>query len=230
MARGSTLSTLISDLRATLKRSTSVSVGVDDRENLVVRLNQAYEMLYLQHDWPHLRKVFLLDLEAGERYYDFPAGLDPERVEEAAVYFNDQPQRFERGIDFSDYAEFDSDQDDRSEPALKWDIRFTGTGEQIEIWPIPSTNDQYVRFQGIQAVEPLVNNDDTCRLDGTLVVLFAAAAIAPDGKQGGMTNLQMAQDHLRSLKARSKGGLKAYRLGLGVQEPIEAGRVTVRVR
>ena len=48
------------------------------------------------------------------------------------------PQR--RGIGFDHYAQYHSDDDERADPVLAWDIRWRSTVEQIEVWPIPDSS------------------------------------------------------------------------------------------
>ena len=163
MARGTQFLSLITDLRAELRRSSSVAVGVDDLDSLKQVLNRVYQTLVMQYNWPHLRIMFkVVSLAAGQRYYDFPTGawsgatvkLIYERVIRAAVTYSGQVQDIERGIDFEEYASYNSDDDERAEPALRWDVTWTGTADQIEIWPIPNTNDQKLHFQGVHNTPP----------------------------------------------------------------------------
>lgn len=212
MARGTQFSVLVSRLRSELKRSNDVAVGVDDVPSLKETLNHVYSILYLQRDWSHLRKLFSKPLTAGTRYYNLPSGLNTERIEVAAVYWGNLPTEIHRGIGFSEYAAFDSDEDERSDPVQKYDIRWTGT-TQIEVWPIPATNDQTLKFIGIQDAPRLVNDTDQCLLDDTLVVLAAAAELIRDGEEKKIKQA-LANQHLNMLTARQRGD-GGYRLGLG---------------
>src|SRR3546814_15776455 len=45
-----------------------------------------------------------------------------------------------RGIRSEDYAAYDSAAGERVDPVLRWDVQFTGTTDQIEVWPIPASN------------------------------------------------------------------------------------------
>jgi hypothetical protein len=231
LAIGTQFLTLRTNLRAELRRSTTVNVGVSDVGSLDRTLNHVYRTLYLQKDWAHLRKVFTLQLATGQRHYDFPTGLNPDRVESVAVYWAGTPVDLPRGIGFEQMNEFDSDEDERFEPAMRWDVRWTGSATQIEIWPIPSTGNQKVRFKGIQAIEPLVNDEDTCMLDDELVVLWAAAelATAADLKDAAHKR-ELAQAHLAMLSRRMRGGEREYRLGVEGHDVRPFPRVTVQIR
>lgn len=232
MARNTQFSAIVSQLRAELRRSTNVAVGVEDIDSLKQTINRVYNTLYLEYDWPHLRRVFpRVGLQSGQRFYDFPSGLDLERVESAAVWYSNLPHKIERGIDFKEYAGFNSYDGITSEPALRWDVRYNGNAVQFEIWPIPSSNGQQVEFIGFQEAPRLVNDADICLLDDNLIVLFAAAELAASGKTPDAdVKMKAAQAHFARLKARGKVGSQQFKMGLGEVNPTSNGRATVRVR
>lgn len=229
MAVGTQFSVLVTRLRAALRRSTSVSVGVDDLDSLKETLNHHYDLLYAQNDWPHLNKVFDLPLEAGERYYDLPTGLEPNRITGADVDWGGIRHPIQQGIGVEEMQAYDSDIDERSEPTLRYDFRWTGTSTQIEVWPIPSTDDQTLRFRGTQAILTLVADDDVCLLDDTLVVLYAAAELAAGaGAKDADFKAQAAREHLQKLKGRGATN-QVFQLGLGSRENELPHRIVVRV-
>lgn len=234
MARGETLQQLVSDLREELRRVNSPSAGPDDTATLRRTINHVYAVLYASHNWPHLLQWFdPITLNAGQKNYDVPSGLDFERITDVVVWWSGVPEPLERGITLADYASFNSDADERSSPALKWDVRFTGDREQLEIWPLPDSSTQTVQFVGIREIERLVNDNDVCRLDGELIVLYAAAELLPEDSPDKKAKLQMAQERLRMAKIRGVSGAgKPVRLGLGGGGADDArmSRATVRVR
>src|SRR5690606_16484332 len=87
MARGTSLGNMLEALRLELRRSSNVAISQDDAPHLRRVLARVYEQLYDEHDWPQLRKSFRKSLAATQRYYDFPTGLNPERVETAHVWY-----------------------------------------------------------------------------------------------------------------------------------------------
>lgn len=182
MARGTQFLQLVTKLRAELGRSTSPALGVADVPTLKHAINRAYGTLY-KKDWQHLRTEFAkIPLAAGQRYYDPPALLDSDRVEKTVVWWSGEPYPICKGIGFEHYAAYDSTLDERNSPAMRWDVRWTGVADQIEIWPIPADNQQSLQFVGKTKFTPLVNDIDTCRLDDDLVVLHAAARLAVSRK------------------------------------------------
>lgn len=232
MARGAHFLSLYTRLRSDVRRSAEPSLGVSDLDTLKQVINRVYSTLYYDHDWPHLRKVFpRVQLEAGSRYYDFPEGLNFERVESVAVWDNGLPSYITRGISFDEYSGFDSSVPDTSEPVLKWDVRWMDTKDQIEVWPVPSSNSQELEFIGIQAISALVDDADKCLLDDELVLLFAGAEIlAADKAADAPMRLQAAQARLKSVKNRTKTGMTCLRMGVEPQSEIMSGRAIVRVR
>jgi len=216
MARNRQLTQLIDDLRAEVGHAVSASVGVDNLPALKQIIRRTQETLYDDFDWPHLRVTPTKALAAGQRYYDFPTNMDYERIEEVVVWYSGQPHPLIRGIGFSDYAQYDSDTGDRSDPALKWDVRHTGTKEQLEVWPIPSSNLNKIQYKGIRHLGALTANADTADLDGQLIVLFAAAEILTRQKsQDAQAKLAAANARYLKLKGRTKGASETIILGGG---------------
>ncbi len=216
MARRRQFVQLIYDLRAELGRSSDPNAGVSDLPSLKQTLGRVYETLYDEHDWPHL-SVFSArtTLNAGQRYYDIPTGLSAETIEEIVVWWSGQPVPLDRGISFEQYAAYDPEADDRVDPAQAWDVRFTGTREQLEFWPLPASAQQFM-VKGKRAFTPLVDDADLCLLDSHLVVLYAAVELlrrtkSPDAD----VKLAAAQQRMATLKGRLQGGQKGVKIGLG---------------
>ncbi len=228
MARGTAFSELVSRTRSETLRSDNLAIGPADLHIVKEKVNSTYQTLYMARDWAHLKTTFTrVPLSAGDRYYNCPTGLNSERVISARVWWNDKPTPIDRGIGFDEYNTYSSEDDERSDPVLKWDVKWTGSADQIEVWPIPSTNDQSLQFIGIYAAPRLVNDADLCLLDDDLVVLFAAAALLGDGKN--QTILGQAQDHFRILGARGKGGEQVHQMGLGSSQRTGAQPVVLRI-
>lgn len=233
MARGTQFLDIVQRVRDETGRANSVAVGVEDIFGLKTAINRVYTTLYMAYDWPHLREVFpKKTLNPGERFYDFDTNLNVERVEEVKVWFNGQAYGIERGINVEDYNLYDPDADARSDPALKWDVRYVESAgkEQIEIWPIPATTQQ-VQFIGIRTIPRLVADADKCLLDDDLVVLFTAAPIVKRQKQqDGEDMLAAAQAHFAKLTKRMKAGTKICQLGLGDAGPAKNRTFPVTIR
>lgn len=217
MARGKQLIQLVGMLREEIGRATSVAVGIDDLPGLKNKLNRTQEVLYDGYAWPFLRQIFpLKPLLADEQYYDFPAGLNLERLESVYVWYNNLPKELTRGIGIHEYAVYNSQIGVTSEPAIRWDVRWTGTATQFEIWPIPSGNDQQIQFTGIRDLRPLVKDSDVADLDDQLIVLFAAAELlAKQGSESAEVVAGAAKERRRILQGRVLAADKTRRLGMG---------------
>ena len=224
MARGTQLLKLVEMLREEVNRATSVAVGNDDLPALKNKLSRTQEVLWGEYDWPFLRQVFPAKfLQAGERYYDFPDGLSVDRIDDrdgtdgpgVVCWYSNLPVPIRRGIGFTEYAIFNSDAGVRQEPALAWDVRWTGTSEQFEVWPLPVTNLCSIQFKGIRKLRPLIQDSDVCDLDDQLIVLFSAAEIlARQGSASASAVGQLAKTRLGSVKARAKSASPTYRMGM----------------
>lgn len=179
MARGSQFMSLVDDLRDELGLSTNVAVGIDDLPRLKRAINRSYAMIQSEGDWGALKYTApRINLNSGQRYYDFPQTLTLEDTFEIRLFFNNIEYDIsgDRGIGPREYATFDSVNGVRSDPVQKWDLQFSGSGKvpQIEVWPIPASNEQKLELRGLYKVAKLVNDNDICLLDDELVVLHAA--------------------------------------------------------
>lgn len=208
MARNTTLGQIVGMLRDEIGRSNAAgSAGVADFNTLKQLINRYYESLYLDYDWPHLRFIApRVSLSPGERYYDVPTALDYERIEKIVTWTNGRPYDLDRGIAEDDYRIFSSEDGERADPPLKWDIRHTGTKEQIEIWPMPASAGQSFQITSFRKFVRLIADGDTCKLDDNLIVLFAAAEAADEKAAPG--KLAAAKALYNRLRGRTKGASK----------------------
>jgi hypothetical protein len=215
---GRQFSALIIDLRSETRRSSDISVGVDDNDNLKRSVNGVYRTLSEEHDWPHLRMVFpKLPTVAGQRYYDYQTGFNPDRILDAVVWLGGLNTPIQKGIDFDEYSFLDPAADQRSDPILQWDTAFDPTTgkSQIELWPIPASAG-FVQFSGYYEPPKLVNDSDPCLLDDELVLLFAASRqLAAIGAKDAEIKLKEAQAYLLKKMQRPKGDSKPVQVGLG---------------
>lgn len=230
MAIGTSLGELVAMLKAETGRSMKVSAGVDETDALKHLLARQQRALYAAFDWPHLRVMTYKPLVAGQRYYDMPADLNVDRVEAVALWWNGHPHEVERGIGFAEYASHDSDADERCDPVRRWDVRWTGFGTQVEVWPIPASNGMRLHWRGIRPLRPLVAESDTADLDDDLLVLFAAAKLlARQGSKDAPEAMNLAQAHFATLRGNSRGGSRSIVYGGGGSADRPArGRITIR--
>lgn len=229
MARGTQLLQLVTMLREEVGRASSVAVGNDDLPMLKQKITRTQEFLYDEYTWPFLRQVFpQKTLNGGEQYYDFPAGLNLERIEEVYLWYANLPRPLTRGIGVQEYAIYNSNLGVTQEPAMRWDVRWTGVKEQFEIWPIPVSNAQLIQFVGIRNLRPLIKDNDVADLDDRMIVLACAAEIlAKEGDESAPIVASLAKERFARMKGRTLGGGRTRQMGKG--EPHGDGRIPIVV-
>lgn len=226
MARNRTLGELLFDLRAECRMATDSTVGQSENPALKVLLRRTQEMLHDEWDWPHLDGVwFDKSIIAGSRYYDFPAGLNYERAMTASVLYNGVWQPMNYGFGPLQYNTFNSDNNERSDPATHWRV-YSDT--QFEVWPLPATAGT-VRFTGTRALGDFDQDTDVCVLDGTMVVLFAAAEQLA-GKPRGKVLSDMAARRLEQMKSRGGNASEAFRPGSASEDRRQPRETVIRVK
>jgi hypothetical protein len=228
MARGTQLRILLADLRAEAGHSTSTNLGDATQEMMLTLLERVQRRLWSDWSWPFLQVHRDVSLAIGQRYYDLPTDVALERIERAEVKDGGYWHRLIWGISSSEYSAYDSDQDSRSWPPLRWDAY---EGDQLEIWPMPSqgvdatTGNGTLRLRGVKTLSALVALDDTADLDDQLVVLFAAAELLARQKSGDAElKLAQANAHYQRLKARLS---KTDPIVLSGQPPVQRERLYV---
>ena len=228
MARGKQLQEVIAQLRAETGRNQSVAVGTSEIDNLKEQLRRVQEVLYDDYDWPFLTIERSINLQVGQRYYDFPVDLNYDRLNTIKFKYGNVYVDVERGITFDDYSIYDSNIGERSSPMVKWDVRNTGVSEQLEVWPIPNDAGT-LHFFGTKILNPVVDDSDRFDLDDRLIVLFAAAEILAKQKSPDARNkLDLANARLLKLRANSSSDTMV-RVGLGNKGRSSYGGKTVIV-
>lgn len=182
--RGTSLVNLVEQLKSEVGQSVLTTAGLDDLSALKNCIRGVQEDLYDSYDWPHMQVTDTVAMVAGTFRYDVPSLLNYERVEEAKLYYNGQFRDVEYGIGFAEYNLFNSLKSptpDKSDPALKWDLRSVSGALKIEVWPVPATSSVATLYlSGIRKLAALTADSDTCDIDGRLIVLTAALPILAD--------------------------------------------------
>jgi len=203
MPAGQTLDQLVTALRAEIGDSTNLSMGAQALPGLQQTLRRVQETYYADFNWPHLRVFREQAMQAGERYYTFHNDVDFERIYGVWARDSDATNPHWRPIDYGitpeDYNLFNSDAGVTDYYIRKWNHY---EGNQFEVWPVPVAAGA-IRFRAMKTLAPLVAGTDKCDLDGTLLVLMAAAEMLARGKtQDAPIKLQMATSHYNRLKGR----------------------------
>jgi hypothetical protein len=228
MARGTQLLQLVEMLRAETGRSDNVSAGRNEETSLKRRLRATQELLYQAYDWPFLKIEATKDLAAGQRHYDWPVTINPDRLtDKIKLRWQNSWYPIERGIGANEYNSYDSINDERTDPALRFEVRAVGaSSEQIEIWPIPASNDQVLYFWGLRPLRPLTENTHVADLDDNLIVWTLAAKLlarqkSPDAKQMS----DQAATLYSKLTGNSQGGGQNLSLLDGQRNPRVVGTI-----
>jgi len=207
MARNVTLGELIDDVRAEAGHSLQANLGTAMRDVLIKILQRQQRRLWEDYYWTFLRVQRDVPVQAGQRYYSFPADLSLERLEKVEFKWDDRWHKLEYGIGPTQYDQYDSDRDVRSWPIYRWQEQ---ENDQLEVWPIPSQNGSAVpltgviRYTGIRKLRPLVAESDRADLDDTMLVLYSAAEIlAREKAADASVKLQMAESHYMRLRGRN---------------------------
>lgn len=182
MARGTTFAELQTQLRISARYDPAPALSSNMVPLMQQTIRETQERLYDEFDWPFLRVRRDKTLAAGQRYYDIPDDLNLERIIAVDVLHAGQWLPVERGICLEHYNQINSEGDERSDPAVRWEVIDTGSGEQIEVWPIPSVDGALLRFTGIRKLTPLVAASDRADLDDQLITLFAAGELLSGSK------------------------------------------------
>ena len=216
MPRGTQLLNLVEMFRAEVRQSTQLSVGTDSLAHVKQILRRTQALLYEQYDWSFLRMFSSRALAAGDRYYNLPVNVNLDRIEKIQVKYNGSFNPVDRGIDFAEYIILDSEEDERQSPVRKWDVRWTGSSTQIEVWPIPSDNNAALWFKSLRPLRPLVDDADVADLDDNLIVLFAAAEeLEAQKAKDAASKRAAATSHLEKVRGNSQAGSSTVQMGLG---------------
>lgn len=179
------LSSLVRQLRAEARLSTSSSTGLEADEYLVQLIRRTYETLWEDWDWEHsqlTRAAGEITLVAGTYRYDIPADAYYEGIR--SVWGQDSGGQWREllyGIGLAEMNAHDSDADERADPVQRWVAYDQGTKTQIEVWPIPESAGK-IAVVGKKKPNVLKDGDAIVNLDDIVVVLFAAAEVLAESK------------------------------------------------
>lgn len=207
MPEGVQLIDLVEQLRAEIGAApTSSGQGINSLPMLQQILRRTQARLYLDFDWPNYVIDRDVTLQAGERFYTFPQDINFNFIKGVWINYSASWREIAYGFTPVTYNSSNPDLGTRSDPIQLWRHYEVG---QYEVWPVPASSNQILRFRALMQLPRLTDNADKALLDDTLIVLFAAAEILTRKKDAdAQAKLQMAQSHFRNMKSRiSKGGI-----------------------
>lgn len=210
MARGTSLLALRDQLKAEIGASSNVAMGVNTIEQFDNLLRRTQQRLWNDFDWTFAMIERDEPLLTNTRYYTFDSDIDYDRIFETHVKYGNIWHPLEYGIGPAQYNNHDSDNNERTEPTTRWRHY---ENNQFEVWPVPTTNSQTLRFKAVKKLPTLVAPTDTATLDDTLIVLYAAAEyLARTKAADAPAKLSQATAHYNRLKGL---GLKTDRFIYG---------------
>ena len=203
MARGTTLGELIDQVRLESRLDPNPALSQSKVPSIIQMIRRTQERLYDDFDWPFLQISRDVPVQAGQRYYDVPDDMNLERIQRIHYKWSDIWRKVDRGICEDNYNAIDSEAGERQDPVQRWDVSDTGSGEQIELWPVPTVNGNLLRFTGIKKLPRLVGMSDVAVLDDQMIVLYVAAEMLGGAKnQEGQVKLSLANARTKKLQGR----------------------------
>lgn len=226
MARGSTLEEIVTLVRHEVGLGSNAASITDALPQIKHYIKRAQDDLYQEFDWPFLRvRNATKAMVAGQRYYDFPATIDPYRLFSVRRRWNNDESPIEQGIGADQYNSTRSDADERNDPVLRWDWYTNASNvTQFEVWPIPASADCTLIFDGLRPLRALVADADVADLDDFLIALRAARDIA----EGDTLKKIIAKydQRVNVLRGNSKGASRTRTMG-GVAPRSERAHGTI---
>lgn len=198
MARGTSLLELRAMLRSEIGASPNVAMGVNTINQMDQTLRRTQERLWSDFDWDFGYIERDEQLFNNQKYYTFDPEIDYDRIVTTHVSFSEIWHPVDYGIGPNEYNQFDSARGQRTEPVLRWRHY---EGNQFEVWPVPTTNNQKLRFKAVKKLGPLIADNDVATLDDNLIVLYAAAEFLTRAKaEDAQAKLASAVAHYNRLK------------------------------
>lgn len=216
MASNVLLQDLIRDFRAEVGHSLVPAQGVNTEEAISYLLGRIQRQLWVEYDWPVKSGMRHVLVPAQTQYVDYPADMSFEGITMVFVKRADRWIRLEHGIHPDDY---------NLKIARTWKWGNHADTNQMELWPVAQDPIELL-LQGMFECPRLTLVTDRCALDGTLIVLRAAAEMAarqklPDAK----IKMDDAARFAVKLLAKQRGGKdKPIIYGGGVDPTLTSGR------
>lgn len=194
-----TLGEMLEDLRAEIGASLAPGHNLNQTQAQKYALRRTQRELYAAYDWPNLITEERVDVAQGTRYVAPFETIDYEQINELFTSYGSDWLSVKYGIDPSLYNSYDPESGEQSYAIQRYQP-VPQTGE-IEVWPIPNQATKLIA-RGQMKLCDLKADDDKSTLDGTLIVLFAAADMLTSWSREDATAKSVkAANYLRSLRS-----------------------------
>jgi len=157
-----TLGEIRSDIQIRLGFGMAGQSGIVNSSLIDSMIRSAQEQLYMQFDWIELKAVYERLTGSAQQYYDYPADCNVERITGLYVIWGGRHIPLSEGILATD----------RDIPSGDVPIKYERR-DQLEVWPIPSSNQYTLRFEYIKTLAPLNVNSDRTSLPSEIIYLHA---------------------------------------------------------
>lgn len=198
-----TLGTLRDVLQSRLGFGATGSSGGTNRTLLNDFLYQAQKELYYLGDWVHLKTYRDATLGTAQSLLDYPATIDPMRIEMIAILINDQYVEMSEGLSLSHWSTMDT-----PGPPSRYERM-----AQVQCWP-QADQSYTVRFFGLKLLPAFTADGDLPVIDDAMILLHAVTHAKEHYRQPDAVTLRKDLDLLiGSLKGVQHSVSKVYRRG-----------------
>lgn len=190
-----TLSALVREVRAEAGHALSVSQGLNTVETLKHLIRRTEKELWVSFDWPTLVIRRDIDVAVNQVLYSYPSDMAFDQIRH--VYWGSKTNTSWHEVEYG-IPEDGIVLDGTTGTTIQFWDTYDG---MIRFWPIPSM-EGVVRLKGMKPLNALVNDDDYCTLDPTLLTLLVSAELLTRAKaEDAQAKTQKAQRHLQKLLA-----------------------------
>lgn len=190
MRSGVTLATLRREVAIEAGFSTDAGHAAYSQERINHLINRTERLMAIQDGWPAMSFEETLTVPALGQFANLPVNITFTQITGAFVLYGQDWIRLSHGISPADRSLYAAGQ--TGAPMQKWEVQAPGT-VNFEVWPI-AEYEQTMRFTGQRTIGAMVTDDDTCALDGDVIVLKVAAEIlGRDRKEDAALKLDLAK-------------------------------------
>jgi hypothetical protein len=238
MPLGVTLLDLRRELRAETGTSLNPAQGVQAQGSMDVVLDRQQRELWDAYNWQHLKMWVDKPLAMNQAIYDYPDELKFDQV--VRLWIASSPSAAWKALAYGIRANMIQLGPVRTGTPVRWrNVATVDTSGaqpvtdpvgQIELLPVPASDEMTLRFEGQAPLSPLTADGDKCIIDSKAIVLFAAAEIlAVQKSEGAPMKLTKAQNYLRRL-LQDQGADKRTNYNMGGRyrggiDPDKGGRM-----